>query len=55
MTDGPYPRLSDAFPALAAEIAELLRAEGEPLAEVVADPSVPSRSRWIIEEPDGRT
>ncbi|WP_159056301.1 hypothetical protein [Streptomyces sp. DSM 15324] len=37
MTDGPYPRLADVFPALAAEIAELLRAEGEPLAEVVAN------------------
>ncbi|WP_371773571.1 hypothetical protein [Streptomyces sp. NBC_01438] len=37
MTDGLYPRLADAFPGLATEIAELLRAEGEPLAEVVAD------------------
>ncbi|WP_329375090.1 hypothetical protein [Streptomyces sp. NBC_01483] len=37
VADGLYPRLADAFPALATEIAELLRAEGEPLAEVVAD------------------
>ncbi|MEO3978038.1 hypothetical protein [Streptomyces sp. CAU 1734] len=37
MTDGLYPRLADAFPALAVEIAELLRAEGDSLAEVVAD------------------
>ncbi|MEV7319499.1 hypothetical protein [Streptomyces sp. NPDC093970] len=37
MTDGLYPRLADVFPALATEIAELLRAEGQPLAEVVAD------------------
>ena len=37
VTDGLYPRLADAFPVLATEIAELLRAEGEPLAEVVAD------------------
>ena len=37
VTDGLYPRPADAFPALATEIAELLRAEGEPLAEVVAD------------------
>ncbi|WP_030672648.1 hypothetical protein [Streptomyces rimosus] len=36
MTNGLYPRLAEVFPALAAEIAELLRAEGEPLAEVVA-------------------
>ncbi|MGY5116184.1 hypothetical protein ACWC2H_10040 [Streptomyces sp. 900105755] len=37
MTDGLYPRLTNAFPALATEIAELLCAEGEPLAEVIAD------------------
>ncbi|MEV5958195.1 hypothetical protein AB0M11_31275 [Streptomyces sp. NPDC051987] len=37
MTDTLHPRLADAFPALATEIAELLRAEGEPLAEVIAD------------------
>lgn len=37
VTDALYPRLGDAFPALAAEIADLLRAEGEPLADVVAD------------------
>lgn len=37
VTDGLYPRLADAFPILATEIAELLRAEGEPLAEAVAD------------------
>ncbi|MGY4980682.1 hypothetical protein ACWCYL_26645 [Streptomyces sp. 900105755] len=37
MTVGLYPRLADAFPALATEIAELLRTEGEPLAEVIAD------------------
>lgn len=37
VTDGLYPGLTGAFPALATEIAELLRAEGEPLAEVVAD------------------
>jgi hypothetical protein len=36
VTDGLYPQLADAFPALASEIAELLRAEGEPLAEAVA-------------------
>ncbi|MFF5145174.1 hypothetical protein ACFY6U_36595 [Streptomyces sp. NPDC013157] len=36
VTDGLHPRLADAFPALATEIAELLCAEGEPLAEVVA-------------------
>ncbi|MFF4517703.1 hypothetical protein [Streptomyces mirabilis] len=35
--DGLYPQLADAFPALASEIAELLCAEGEPLAEAVAD------------------
>ncbi|MFI9756353.1 hypothetical protein ACIHFB_00245 [Streptomyces sp. NPDC051963] len=37
MTDGLHPRLADVFPALATEIAELLRADREPLAEVVAD------------------
>ncbi|WP_328514042.1 hypothetical protein OHB25_51935 [Streptomyces mirabilis] len=37
VTDGLYPQLADAFPALASEIAELLRADGEPLAEAVAD------------------
>ncbi|MGY5087754.1 hypothetical protein ACWCXM_22945 [Streptomyces sp. 900105755] len=37
MTVGLYPRLADAFPALATEIAELLRTEGEPPAEVIAD------------------
>ncbi|MER6266103.1 hypothetical protein [Streptomyces sp900105755] len=37
MTDTLHPRFADAFPALATKIAELLRAEGEPLAEVIAD------------------
>ncbi|MFJ3876799.1 hypothetical protein ACIPW5_05005 [Streptomyces sp. NPDC090077] len=37
MTDGLRTRLADAFPALADEIAHLLRAEGDPLAEAVAD------------------
>ncbi|MFD5619619.1 hypothetical protein [Streptomyces yangpuensis] len=37
MTDGRRPRLADAFPVLADEIAELLRAEGDPLADAVAD------------------
>ncbi|MBB4789684.1 hypothetical protein [Streptomyces nodosus] len=36
MTGALYPRLADVFPALATEIAELLRAEGEPLAGAVA-------------------
>jgi hypothetical protein len=37
VTDTLRPRFADAFPALATEIAELLRAEGEPLSEVIAD------------------
>ncbi|MEU2513013.1 hypothetical protein [Streptomyces syringium] len=37
VTDGLHPRLADACPALATEIAELLRAEAEPLAGMVTD------------------
>jgi hypothetical protein len=37
VTDGLYPRLTDAFPAFATEIAQLLRADREPLPEMVAD------------------
>lgn len=53
VTDGLYPRLADASPALATEIAELLRAEAEPLAEVVAAPPGSSGSSMIQLERDG--
>ncbi|MFI0406382.1 hypothetical protein [Actinomadura sp. 3N508] len=37
MTAEPYPRLVEEFPELVAEIVQLLRAEGDPLAGSVED------------------